>query len=115
MLDDEARFRARALTEEHLGVTPHPRSIVSCRAVTLGLLTLLASPVIGAVVGGVIGDHETQQIAVAVRASNPSDPLDGLPFIFLGDIFLGFVVGSAVSAGLVLGLGAKLFVGARRR
>lgn len=60
------------------------------------LLIVVAGAILGTVVGWILGVRETNMIAEAVRARDPHDPLDGLPFIAFGIIAAGFVAGIVV-------------------
>ncbi|MEO8435793.1 MAG: hypothetical protein ABI596_12915 [Pyrinomonadaceae bacterium] len=64
----------------------HPLAIAAL-IIVLGIL-------IGLVAGWGMAQYETGEIARQVRARNPNDPLDGLPFIGLGIMLIGFVLGT---------------------
>lgn len=48
----------------------------------------------GTLIADLLGRILMQAIAESVKRTNPHDPLDGLPFIFFGFVFLGFVLGT---------------------
>ena len=67
-------------------VKRHPLAVVA--------LIIILGMVIGVVGGWGMAVHETGEIARQVRAKNPRDPLDGLPFIAMGIMVTGFVLGT---------------------
>ena len=76
------------------------------RPVASSLLLGVALTLGGLLAGILFGRYETRKIGEAVLAENPSDPLDGLFFIFLGYAFAGLIAGLVV--GLVAGIVAYL-------
>ena len=71
----------------------------------LALLAVALGPLVGIAVGWSRGNTRIQAITEAVRASNPNDPLDGLPYILLGHVFVGALVGTGVGVGLAMLIG----------
>jgi hypothetical protein len=57
-------------------------------------LIVVLGVLIGTVAGWGMAQYETGEIAQQVRAKNPHNPLDGLPFIGLGILLVGFVLGT---------------------
>ena len=57
-------------------------------------LIIVLGVLVGTAAGWGMAQYETGEIARQVRARNPHDPLDGLPFIGLGIMLIGFVLGT---------------------
>jgi ABC-type dipeptide/oligopeptide/nickel transport system permease subunit len=57
------------------------------------LLIIFIGAAVGSLIGGGYGFYETRQIADAVRAQDPRDPLDGLPFIAFAYLLVGLLAG----------------------
>jgi ABC-type antimicrobial peptide transport system permease subunit len=84
-------------------------SFIKRRPFATFLLITLVGLVVGTLLGFAYAAHETRLIGEAVRAENPNDPLDMLPFIGFGFTLLG------AAAGTVVGLVAAIVVALSNR
>jgi ABC-type antimicrobial peptide transport system permease subunit len=77
------------------------------RARGLAIVVTLAGSAAGLIVGVILGRHEAQAIAEAVRRVSPNDPLDMLPFVSLFEVVL------CVALGTIIGVVAGVLVHSR--
>ena len=73
---------------------------VKAHPLIAGMVIILLGMLVGTSVGLLFGYDAARSITEGVRASNPNDPLDMLPFVVFGYIVLGFCGGTL--AGLLV-------------
>jgi ABC-type antimicrobial peptide transport system permease subunit len=81
-------------------------SSIGCAGV-LGIA--IFSMIGGVILGGVYGSHQINSIAEEIARTDPNNPLDMLPYIFVFDIIIGALIGMVIGtiSGIILNFKLK--------